>query len=226
MSPKHIVPKKKDVKIGQVFLILQQRNMKPEKTAIVLIGFQNDYFAQDGILKGVVEKSSQVIGVLRNTLHLINNMEDTLIISTPIVFSENYAELIEPIGILKTIKEVGAFKKGSFGAQAITELDQFKDKIIEIPGKQGLNAFINTSLQAVLKENNITKVAFAGTVCSICIDSTGRSAFDKGFKVTMLSDCISGRTVFEQEYFCKDVFPLYANVTTSQELILKTKKNA
>jgi nicotinamidase-related amidase len=193
--------------------------MKPQKTAIILIGFQNDYFLEDGILRGVVEESSKVTGVLNNTLHLINALDDVLMISTPIVFSENYSELVEPEGILKTIKEVGAFKKGSSGSQTISQFDQFSGKITEIPGKQGLNAFINTSLESVLRKNNITNVAFAGTVCSICIDSTGRSAFDKGFHVTMLSDCISGRTVFEQEFFCKEIFTLYANVISSKELI-------
>ncbi|MFT6870592.1 MAG: nicotinamidase-related amidase [Paraglaciecola sp.] len=193
--------------------------MKPEKTAIILIGFQNDYFLEDEILRGVVEESSKVTGVLNNTLHLINALDGVLMISTPIVFSENYPELVEPEGILKTIKEVGAFKKGSSGSQTISQFDQFNGKITEISGKQGLNAFINTSLEAVLRKNNITNVAFAGTVCSICIDSTGRSAFDKGFHVTMLSDCISGRTVFEQEFFCKEIFTLYANVISSKELI-------
>jgi nicotinamidase-related amidase len=199
--------------------------MEQEKTALLLIGFQNDYFLEDGILRGVVEESSKVTGILNNTLNLINELEDTLIISTPIIFSKDYLELIEPVGILKTIKEVGAFKKGSSGSQTISQLAQFKDKIIEIPGKQGLNAFINTSLEAVLKENNITNLTFAGTVCSICIDSTGRSAFEKGFNVTMLSDCISGRTVFEQEFYCKDIFPLYANVVTSKELMIEYSKS-
>jgi nicotinamidase-related amidase len=199
--------------------------MTLEKTAIVLIGFQNDYFLKEGILRGVVEESSKVTGVLNNTLHLINELDDVLIISTPIVFSEDYSELIAPVGILKTIKEVGAFKKGSSGSETISQFKQFKNKIIEVSGKQGLNAFINTPLEDVLKENNITNVALAGTVCSICIDSTGRSAFDKGFHVTMLSDCISGRTVFEQDFFCKEVFPLYANVISSKELITEHNKD-
>jgi nicotinamidase-related amidase len=199
--------------------------MKPQKIALVLIGFQNDYFSKDGILRRVVEESSKVTGILTNTINLIKELEDVLIIATPIIFSENYSELIKPVGILKTIKEVGAFKKDSIGSQTISELTQFKDKIIEIPGKQGLNAFINTTLEAVLKENNITNVAFAGTVCSVCIDSTGRSAFEKGFDVTMLSDCISGRTVFEQTFYCEDIFPLYANVINSKELLIEQNKS-
>ena len=66
----------------------------------------------------------------------------------------------------------------------------------------------------------------AGVVCSICIDSTGRSAFERGYKVTMLSNCISGRTVFEQKFYCENIFPLYANVIDSQSFTkeLQTKK--
>ncbi|MFT5249137.1 MAG: nicotinamidase-related amidase [bacterium] len=199
--------------------------MKPQKTALILIGFQNDYFSENGILRGGVEESSRVTDILNNTINLINELEDVLIIATPIVFTENYSEIIEPVGILKTIKEIGAFKKGAPGAQTISQLDKFKDKIIEIPGKQGLNAFTDTSLDAVLKENNITNLAFAGAVCSINIDSSGRFAYENEFIVTMLSDCISGRTVFEQKFYCEEIFPLYANVVTSKELIIECNKN-
>jgi nicotinamidase-related amidase len=187
--------------------------------ALILIGLQNDYFAEDGILKEVVEESSKVSNIIDNIITLVDKLEDTLIISTPIIFSEDYSELIEPVGILQTIKEVGAFKKGTKGAETIDEIKAYDDKIIEIPGKLGLNAFINTKLEETLKSNNIKEVILAGTVASICIDSTGRSAHERGFKVTMLSDCISGRTIFENDFYCKNVFPLYSKLATSKEII-------
>ncbi len=197
------------------------------KKAIILIGYQNDYFAQDGILKNVVEESSKVTNIIENTVNLIKNCEDTLLISTPIIFTEDYSELTEPVGILKTIKEVGAFKKGSRGSETIAELKTFSNKITEIPGKQGLNAFMNTDLEKTLLEHNISHVYLAGTVASICIDSTGRSAVERGFKVTMLTDCISGRTVFEKDFFCETIYPLYANNVVSSDLInLSTSSNA
>jgi nicotinamidase-related amidase len=49
-------------------------------------------------------------------------------------------------------------------------------------------------------------------VTSICVDSTGRAAYDRGYKVSVLSDCTSGRTTFEQDFYCENVFPLYAEV--------------
>jgi len=195
--------------------------MKIKKTALILIGYQNDYFAENGILKEVVEESSKVTGVLNNTVNVIKGVNDLLIISTPIIFTDDYSELDDPVGILKTIKEVGAFKGGAAGSETIPEITQFGDRIIEVPGKQGLNAFINTKLDNILKENEITHVVMLGVVCSVCIDSTGRSAFEKGYKVTMLNDCISGRTVFEQKFYCENIFPLYANVIDSKSFLNK-----
>ena len=75
-------------------------------TALILIGYQNDYFAADGILHGVIEEVERVNHVLDNTLDLIRRLTDTkaLMVSTPIIFTEDYSELHEPVGILKIVK--------------------------------------------------------------------------------------------------------------------------
>ena len=51
--------------------------MKPENTALLLIGYQNDYFASDGILHSVVEESSRITGTLDNTLDLVKRLAST-----------------------------------------------------------------------------------------------------------------------------------------------------
>ncbi|WP_373079075.1 cysteine hydrolase family protein [Zhongshania sp.] len=193
----------------------------PTNTALLLIGFQNDYFAKDGILHSVIEESSRVSGVLQNTLGLLEDASQVfdLIVSTPILFTDGYNELDDPVGILRTIKDVGAFKAGQFGSQTIPEFKAYEDIITEIPGKRGLNAFSNTHLEALLREKGIEHLVLAGTVTSICIDSTGRHAADLGFKVTILSDCTSSRTIFEQDFYCENVFPLYGEVRSSSTIL-------
>ncbi len=193
--------------------------MDPRKTALVLIGYQNDYFAEDGILHGVIESSTE--SVLKNTISVIRALENTgaLIITTPINFTPDYSELIDPVGILQVIKEAGAFKAKTSGAGTIPEILAFGDRIIEIPGKRGLNAFASTNLDKVLKKHGITTIALAGAITSICIDSTGRAAFEKGYKVIQLSDCISSRTSLEESFYCSTVFPLYASVMDSKAFL-------
>ncbi|WP_259365846.1 isochorismatase family protein [Pseudoalteromonas sp. 5Ae-yellow] len=108
------------------------------KTALILIGFQNDYFSPKGILYDVVEESSRITGVVENTLSLLAACAEqfALVVNTPIHFTQNYSELKNPIGILKAIADVGAFKAGSYGAQTIEQLDFFSNVIEVVPGKK------------------------------------------------------------------------------------------
>ena len=193
----------------------------PQKTALILIGFQRDYFDPDGILYSVVEESHRVSGTMAHTLALIEAYQDSemLMVNTPIVFSDTYTELNNPIGILKTIREVEAFKSGTPGAETIDEISVFGDRILEVPGKQGFNAFSNTDLDRILRDRGIETVLIAGCVTSICVNATALQAFESGYDVTILSDCTSGRTPIEQEFFCENVFPLFARVCTSQDVL-------
>ena len=197
--------------------------MTPENTALILIGFQNDYFAQDGILKDFIDESAKETQALSNSLRLLDALVDTpiLAIQTPIQFTDDYSELGNPVGILKAIKDVGAFKRSGPGGAVIEQFKAHGDRIQTVPGKHGLNAFSNTDLETILKDNNIENIVLAGAVTSICIDSTGRSAHERGFGVTVLSDCTCGRTQMEQDFYCEQVLPLYADVSTSEELLKK-----
>lgn len=191
--------------------------MDYKHTALILVGYQNDYFAKNGILRGVVEEPGRVDDVLEKTLALIKRLAPTeaSILSTPIVLTPDYRALASPVGILHTIKESGAFAAGTPGAQNIPELTAFGDRIQYVKGKVGFNAFSDTLLDDVLKAKGIRQVLLAGMVTSLCIDSTGRAAYERGYSVTVLSDCTSARTPIEQAYFCSSVFPLYGTVLAS-----------
>lgn len=195
--------------------------MNPSRTALILVGYQNDYFAKDGILRGVVEDPHGVDHVLENTLAFVRALSatDATIISTPIILASDYRAMASPVGILNTMKEVGAFKEGSTGAENIPELDEFGDRILYVSGKVGFNAFSNTTLGEVLGSRDIESVLVCGMVTSLCIDSTGRAAYERGYNVTVLSDCSSARTDIEHQFFCENVFPLYGRAATSSEVL-------
>lgn len=193
--------------------------MNHRNTALILIGLQRDYFSVDGLLHAAFEDSVQ--RVLENTVHLVASLAKTeaTIISTPIYFTPGYEELKEPIGVLATIREKGAFRMGSPTAAEVPELAHYKGRIQVVPGKRGLNAFAETRLDDELRARDITDVVLAGAVTSLCIDSTARSAVDRGYRVTVLSDCTSARSLLEQALYCEQIFPMYARVMTSHELL-------
>lgn len=195
--------------------------MNPNNTAVILVGYQNDYFASNGILRGVIEEPNRVDSVLFNTLSFLQAVAPTpmTLIATPIVLESDYRALANSVGILDTIKASGAFKAGTTGAETIPELTAFGERITYVRGKVGFNAFSNTELDRVLRERGIRNVLVAGMVTSLCIDSTGRAAYERGYSVQILSDCTSGRTRSEQDFFCKNIFPLYGGVLDSRQAI-------
>ena len=195
--------------------------MNLSKSAIIFIGYQNDYFKDNGILRGAIEESAKTNDVLQNTLNLIEATKnsDATLIQTPIHFTETYEELQNPVGILKVIQDVGAFQKGQPGSEIIPAFQNYADRIQVVDGKRGLNAFSNTELEKTLIQHGIENVILAGAVTSICIDSTGRAAHERGYNVFVLDDCTAGRSNFEQTFYCENIFPLYAKVLGSKDFL-------
>lgn len=192
----------------------------PTKTAILLIGFQNDYFAEDGILHSVIEANAIENQVLDHTLKLLEGFRETdaLFINLPILFSPDYDELQNPAGLLALIKELGAFRRNTPGGAVSPEILGFGDRVLHLEGKTGFNAFLGTKLEEKLREHGIERVVLTGVVTSVCIDSTGRAASEKGFTVTVASNCAAGRSQTEHDFYCENIFPLYAEVATLDEL--------
>ncbi|NRB42034.1 MAG: cysteine hydrolase [Pseudomonadales bacterium] len=193
-----------------------------EKTAILLIGFQNDYFHPSGALHTAVKENQQVNRILSNTLALLDAVkhQDMLIINIPILFSNDYHELKNPVGLMQHIKNLGAFRRDSFGGKTIEDIKQYGKRIIELEGKTGFNAFVGTHLHELLQQHQIEQVLLCGVVTSLCIDSSGRAAAEKGYKVAVAADCTGSRNDREQRFYIEEIIPLYADTIDSQQLHL------
>ena len=55
-----------------------------------------------------------------------------------------------------------------------------KDGDVVVKGKKGLDAFPGTTLEEELKARGIETVALAGFLTNCCVESTMRTAFEKG----------------------------------------------
>ena len=58
-------------------------------------------------------------------------------------------------------------------------------------GKHGLSAWIGTDLEQQLKLHGIETLALAGFMANCCVESTMRTATEKGFNVITLTDCVA-----------------------------------
>lgn len=196
-----------------------------EKTAVILIGYQNDFLSPEGALNSVIKDNVEEVDLLKNTRHLIDNLKNTDIhlVVTPILFSEDYSELHDPSGLMETIKNVGAFRREAWGGEIHKDILDYGDRILQLTGKTRFNGFYGTELQAFLNEREIEHLVFAGVITSLCVDSTARAATDLGYSVTVLSDATAARNMDEQHFYCESIFPLYANLETTESFLAKVE---
>ncbi|MEW6584535.1 MAG: cysteine hydrolase [Nitrospirota bacterium] len=195
---------------------------KVKNTAIILTGFQNDFCSPDGLLHHAVKDILARNRTIENTVHLLDKIRDRgiLVVFTPIAFSGDYRELgSNPVGILKAIKDAGAFRLGTRGVEIIREFIPYIDAITIVPGKRGLCSFGIPKMDSLLKKHHITHVVLGGLLANICVESTARNAYDRGYAVTILKDCTVCKSSIEQDYVEKYIFSLLGRLKTHHEFL-------
>lgn len=186
--------------------------LDPSKTALVMIEFQNDFTSPGGSLHEAVK------GVMENT-QMLDNAVDAVtkaralgatIIHTPISFTEDYHELSpEPYGILKGVVDTNSFRKGTWGAEIVDVMaPQPGDLVVE--GKRGLCGFASTNLDFILRSRGIQNVALGGFLTNCCVESTMRTAYEKGYNVITLTDCVAATSEEEHQNAITKDYPMFS----------------
>jgi nicotinamidase-related amidase len=195
--------------------------MNPASTAVILIEFQNDFTTKGGSLHDAVRTVMKQTNMLQHTQDLVRQarLAGALILHVPISFTENYRELRNrPYGILKGVVDSNSFRKGSWGAEIIDELRPQPEDIV-IEGKRGLDGFLSTNLDFILRQRGITHVALAGFLTNCCVESTMRTAYEYGYHVYTLTDCTATMSEEEQRMACEKNFPMFSQPVTHAEFL-------
>jgi ureidoacrylate peracid hydrolase len=193
----------------------------PRTTAVVLIEYQNDFTTEGGALHEAVSEVMDETGMLAHTREVVKAARNAgaTIMHAPIAFTEGYGEITNrPYGILKGVVDGQAFVKGSWGAQIIDELTPAAGDIV-VEGKRGLDTFASTNLDFILRSKGISTVALGGFLTNCCVESTMRSAYENGYRVITLSDCVAATSVEEHENALKYDYPMFSLPMTAAEFV-------
>jgi nicotinamidase-related amidase len=90
--------------------------------------------------------------------------------------------------------------------------------------KNTYDAFINTSLETILKHHKIERVVICGVMADFCCDTTGRSAFNRGFETWMVSDATSSANKEEHMAGLRAFGYAFGNVMTTTKVIKALEK--
>ncbi len=111
-----------------------------------------------------------------------------------------------------------AFVKGQRGAEIDARFaPQPVDIVIE--GKREVDAFGSTNLNFILGSKGITKVVLAGFLTNCSVESTMRTAYERGYEVVTLADAVAATSVEEGESAVRFNYPMFSTPTTTDESI-------
>jgi nicotinamidase-related amidase len=110
-----------------------------------------------------------------------------------------------------------SFIKGSWGDAIIDELAPLEGDIV-LEDKRGLDVFVSTNLDFILRSKGIKTVVLCGFLTNCCVESTMRWAYEKGFEVLTLTDCVGTTSATEQENAIAFDYPMFSKPTTAVEL--------
>jgi nicotinamidase-related amidase len=195
--------------------------MDPAKTAIVLIEYQNDFVTEGGVLHEGVKGVMASTDMLANSVALLKGAREAgaVVLHVPIAFAEGYPEIPEkPYGILAGVVGAQAFRRGMWGAEIAEPMRPLESEII-VEGKRGLDCFASTNIDFILRQRGITDVAIAGFLTNCCVESTMRSAYERGYRVVTLTDCCATLSAEEQRVAIEKDFPMFSLPMTQEAFL-------
>jgi nicotinamidase-related amidase len=186
--------------------------LDPAKTAVVLIEYQNEFTSDGGVLHDAVAPVMDKTGMLGKTVAFVEaaRAAGCTIMHAPITFAPGYGELSRhPYGILKGVVDGNAFVKGTWGAAIVDDLTPADGDIL-IEGKRGLDTFASTNLDFILRGKGIDTVVLGGFLTNCCVESTMRSAYENGYRVITLTDCMAATSPEQHDNAIAYDFPMFS----------------
>ncbi len=186
--------------------------MDPKTTAVVLIEFQNDFVSEGGALHAAVKPVMDSTHMLDNAVETAKRAREigALVVHAPISFAGDYKELTSsPYGILKGVVDSKSFRKGTWGAEIVDNMKPEPGDIV-VEGKRGLCGFASTNLDFILRSRGVKTVALGGFLTNCCVESTMRTAYEKGYEVVTLTDCTAALSEEEQRLATEKNYPMFS----------------
>jgi nicotinamidase-related amidase len=175
----------------------EERPFPSPGTALLVIDMQRDFLDPEGYaaragldidrLRGAIEPIRQVLAAARR--------RGILVVHTREGHAPDLSDC--PAPKLERSRRAGAeigstgplgrlLIRGEYGHGFIDELAPVAGEVVL--DKPGYSAFEDTELDAILHARGITELLISGVTTEICVSSTLRTAIDRGYRCTTISD--------------------------------------
>ncbi|WP_406661716.1 cysteine hydrolase [Methanolobus sp. ZRKC3] len=203
-------------------------DIKGNSTAFIIVDAQNFVLHENGFGAGWgAWKYAQEKNMVQRTVKAIEKARASNI---PIIFVQMdlrpqilpaITQNLPDIDFWKPLREMDFSKitpeEGDFQGSIIDEFTPQPEDLI-VTKYHTMSGFHNTDLDQIVRALQCDTLLFAGAVTNLCVESTVRGAFDRGYNCVVLSDCVASISEEAQNFAIDVIFPMLGQVCTSDEL--------
>jgi ureidoacrylate peracid hydrolase len=197
---------------------------------LLVVDMQNGFCAEGGTFNKFgfnIEPYREIIPRLKTLIAAMRNVK------IPVYYSQAVREAsgldcidkvhrIIPESRRERIEKMPLCIRGTWDAQVIDELKpQPDDYIVE---KRRDSVFQDTEFELWLKAFRADTIIFTGIDTYVCVESSVRDAFNRGYDVILVKDCVASRNPKHHQTTLEQVDEAFGWVLTSDELIEKIKQ--
>jgi ureidoacrylate peracid hydrolase len=164
--------------------------LRPEHAALLVIDMQNDFCAEGGFLQ---RERNYDVGFAKAVAHRIGRVaEAARAAGMPVVWIRSIYDFkyLTDAHIVKRVTE-GCCMEGSWGADFFEIAPAPGDLVVD---KHSFNGFRDTRLDDELRRRGIKTLVITGVATNVCVDSTLREGFFRGYYIVVLEDCVGSNS--------------------------------
>ena len=206
--------------MSEKLLITLAEQIEPKHTALIIIDPQKDFCAPDGAVAKFLGKD---ISRIQDAVKRLNPfIEKARRAGLPVIWVRGIAsdDKSRPNAKARRAERgnIVVTKEGSDGVNWYSELSQPlpTERIIT---KWNYDAFEDTELNLLLSSKGIKTLLFTGFATNICVETSARHAYVKGYYIVLVSDCTDTHTQQEHESTVFNIKNYFGKVATSNEIV-------
>jgi nicotinamidase-related amidase len=198
-----------------------EEQVDPKHVALIIADAQKDFLASDGAMAkdlGIdVSRMQNAVPRLNRFIHAARRVGIMIVWTKGIIVTDrsmpNYRLQWGEGSNIKVVR------CGTDGVEFYSGMTQPLSTEYVIT-KWNYDAFENTDLDLLLRSNGIKTLLLTGFGTNVCVESTARHGFTRGYYIVLVSDCTD--TITQQEYEAT-IFNIknYFGIVASSEEIMK-----
>ncbi|MEV4410808.1 isochorismatase family cysteine hydrolase [Catellatospora sp. NPDC049609] len=162
----------------------------PGRTGLLLIDTVNEVFDPAGKGYPLFAEEFTRIGTFANLTRLLAGAREhgvSVLFSGMSYTEHEYASWGRLTGIHRQMFDNRLFQAGTWAVEYHPELAPAPGEV-SLAAHKNIDVFASTDLDAQLRHHGVDHLAVAGMIGTMCVESTARTAMERGYHVTTLTD--------------------------------------